>query len=230
VNDPTSVPVPLGSGPMRPLTAAERYLPSYDVCDSVAVEVAAEPDEAWRALLGIDLLELGKSHRMVGALGALRILPAALIEIAHGRMPEGPAGPMTLEDTARIPAGEGGWVRLEQGEREIALGLVGRFWRPVIRYADVAPEDFAAFAEPGWAKTVYELRAELLPGGGTLLSGTMRTASTDDWARRWFRRYWTVGVGSGAHVLVLSLLEAARDAVEVPVGESAHQARPPAPG
>ena len=45
----------------------------------------------------------------------------------------------------------------------------------------------------------------------------MRTATTDEWARLWLRRYWTVGVGAGAHALVLSLLEAARDAVEPPV-------------
>ena len=42
----------------------------------------------------------------------------------------------------------------------------------------------------------------------------MRTATTDEHARRWFRRYWTFGVGSGAHILVASLLEAARRAAE----------------
>jgi hypothetical protein len=35
----------------------------------------------------------------------------------------------------------------------------------------------------------------------------MRTATTDEHARRWFRRYRTFGVGSGAHVLVAGLLE-----------------------
>jgi hypothetical protein len=42
----------------------------------------------------------------------------------------------------------------------------------------------------------------------------MRTATTDEHARRWFRRYWTFGVGSSAHILVASLLEAARRAAE----------------
>jgi hypothetical protein len=42
----------------------------------------------------------------------------------------------------------------------------------------------------------------------------MRTATTDEHARRWFRRYWTFGVGSGAHILVGSLLDAARRAAE----------------
>jgi hypothetical protein len=95
----------------------------------------------------------------------------------------------------------------------IALGLVGRSWRPVIEYADVVPAAFRDFAEPGFAKTVHGLA--LRPrDGGALLSGLMRTATNDEHARRWFRRYWTFGVGSGAHVLVHALLESAREDAE----------------
>ena len=44
----------------------------------------------------------------------------------------------------------GGWILLgEHPGRELALGLVGKFWRPVIQYADVTAGDFTAFAEPG---------------------------------------------------------------------------------
>jgi hypothetical protein len=46
------------------------------------------------------------------------------------------------------------------------------------------------------------------------LSGLIRTATTDEHARRWFRRYWTFGVGSGAHILVSALLDSARRAAE----------------
>ena len=42
------------------------------------------------------------------------------------------------------------------------------------------------------------------------MSGQMRTATTDEHARRWFRRYWTFGVGPGAHILVHALLEMIR--------------------
>lgn len=102
----------------------------------------------------------------------------------------------------------------ERPGEEIALGLVGRFWRPVIEYATVEPEEFDAFDEPGWAKTVYALSARALGPASTLLEGTMRTATTDEHARRWFRRYWTFGVGSGAHVLVQGLLDVACDEAE----------------
>ena len=72
-------------------------------------------------------------------------------------------------------------------------------------------------AQAGEAKA--ELAGRLLRGqvGGEtadLIAGLMRTATTDEHARRWFRRYWTFGVGSGAHILVASLLEAARRAAE----------------
>jgi hypothetical protein len=61
---------------------------------------------------------------------------------------------------------------------------------------------------------VYALSARPLNSDRTILSGLMRTATTDEHARRWFRRYWTFGVGSGAHILVGSLLESARRAAE----------------
>jgi hypothetical protein len=49
----------------------------------------------------------------------------------------------------------------------------------------------------------------------------MRTATTDEHARRWFRRYWTFGVGSGAHVLVNGLLDVTRELAEARVHEGA---------
>ena len=42
----------------------------------------------------------------------------------------------------------------------------------------------------------------------------MRTATSDAPARRWFRRYWTLGVGSGAHVLVNGVIETAKQTAE----------------
>ena len=50
--------------------------------------------------------------------------------------------------------------------------------------------------------------------GRTLLWGLMRTATTDEHARRWFRRYWTLGVGPGAHLLVQALLDTVREDAE----------------
>jgi hypothetical protein len=102
----------------------------------------------------------------------------------------------------------------ERPGEEIALGLVGKFWRPVIEYAEVPADRFRDWAEPGYAKTVYDLGVRPLEDGRSLLWGLMRTATTDENARTWFRRYWTLGVGSGAHVLVHGLLDFVRQAAE----------------
>jgi hypothetical protein len=191
------------------------FLPVYDVSDAVAVVVEANPERTWDALMAADLIDVGRRRPLVGALGALRGLPEVVSQVLHGEgFPSTPKR-LTLRDTADIPAGEGGWVLLgERPGREIALGLVGRFWRPVIPYVSVDPEGFRQFAEPGYAKTVYALGVRPLDANRTMLSAVMRTATTDEHARRWFRRYWTLGVGPGAHVLVNALLDVVREDVE----------------
>jgi hypothetical protein len=75
---------------------------------------------------------------------------------------------------------------------------------------------------PGYAKRVYALGFRPLEARRTLL-WAMRTATTDDHARRWFRRYWTLGVGSGAHALVNGLLEVVREDAEASLAGSPPQ-------
>ncbi len=191
------------------------FLPEYDVSDSVATTVEADVARTWDALMAVDLIEVGRHRPLVGVLGALRILPDLAAHLLHGEAP--PAGPKTLRlrDAGSLAADQGGWIPLgERPREEIALGQVAKFWRPVIAYATVSSEDFRDFSAPGWAKTVYSLSVRPLDKRRTLLSGTMRTATTDDQARRWFRRYWTLGVGSGAHVMVNGLLDLTREMAE----------------
>jgi hypothetical protein len=191
------------------------FLPIYDVSDAVATVVNADVATTWDALMEVDLIEVGRKRPLVGVLGAIRILPDIVSHMLHGEPPQPPPAHMRLRDTTSIPLDEGGWVLLDERPRdEIALGLVGKFWRPVIEFAKVRAEQFRDFGEPGYAKTIYSLSVRALDGHRTLLSGVMRTATTDEHARRWFRRYWTFGVGSGAHVLVNGLLDVTREMAE----------------
>lgn len=199
----------------RPRSRADELLPVYDVSDEVATVVDAGPHAVWEALLAADLLEVGKSAPLAGALGALRILPELVGHVLHGERPAPAPESLRLRDITQLPPDQGGWVLLaEEPDAELTLGLVGRFWRPVIEYAQVPADRFRDFDEPGYAKTVYALSIRPLTDGRCLLTGLMRTATTDERARRWFRRYWTFGVGSGAHVLVLALLATIRDSAE----------------
>ena len=191
------------------------FLPAYDVSDSVATTVEADVTRSWEALMAADLIEVGQQRPLVGLLGALRALPELAGQLLGGEARSESPGCLRLHDLIDLPPERGGWVLLgERPREEIALGLVGKFWRPVITYAAVTRESFADFNEPGYAKTVYSLALRPLGEGRTLLSGTMRTATTDAQARRWFRRYWTLGVGSGAHVLVGGLLDVVRENAE----------------
>jgi len=201
--------------PSQANTLADSFLATYDVSDAVGVVVEADLETTWQALLRADLIEVGRRKPLVGLLGALRMLPDLAGHILHGERPAAPPEQMTLHSIAQIPLGEGGWTLLgERENEEIALGLVGKFWRPVIEFAAVDATGFSAFAEPGYAKTVYSLSVRSLDDRHTLLSGLMRTATTDAHARRWFRRYWTFGVGSGAHLLVGGLLDVVREDAE----------------
>ena len=193
----------------------DNFLPVYDVSDAVATVVHADVRATWNALLATDLLEVGRRKPLVAMLGAIRILPDIFAHLVHGEVPPNRAGRLLLRDLATLPLENGGWVQLgARPYEEIAFGLVGKFWRPVIEFAPVPAAAFRDFAKPGFAKTVYSLSVRALNRKQTLLSGVMRTATTDQHARRWFRRYWTLGVGSGAHVLVNGLLEIARDEAE----------------
>jgi len=172
--------------------------------------------------MNVDLIELDRRRPWVGVLGALRAMPDILDHLLHGEsMPARPAH-LRLRDLTSLPLEKGGWVLLgERAHNEIALGLVGKFWRPVIEFAPVSAAEFCDFAQPGFAKTIYSLSVRPLDGPRTFLTGVMRTATTDAAARRWFRRYWTLGVGSGAHVLVNGLLDMTREAAETTAGHRA---------
>jgi hypothetical protein len=197
----------------------DEFLPVYDVSDSVATVVNANLATTWDALMEVDLIDVGRKRPLVGVLGAIRILPDIVSHILHGEPPQRAPAHLRLRDTASVPSESGGWVLLGERPRdEIALGLVGKFWRPVIEFAKVTADHFRDFAEPGYAKTIYSLSVRELDDGRTLLSGVMRTATTDEHARRWFRRYWTYGVGSGAHILVNGLLDVTREIAEARTG------------
>jgi hypothetical protein len=193
----------------------DEFLPAYDFSDTIETTVAADRATTWRALMEADLIEVGRRRPLVGLLGAVRVLPELVWQRLHGEHPPATPERLTLRDATKLPMSDGGWLLLgERPEDEIAFGLVGKFWRPVIEYVEVEATAFKDFAQPGLAKAVYALGTRALDDRRTLLWATTRTATTDEHARVWFRRYWTFGVGYGAHVLVHGLLDFVRDEAE----------------
>lgn len=97
---------------------------------------------------------------------------------------------------------------VELGERpgeEVVYGMVGKFWKPTIEWADVDAGEFRDFDEPGYAKLVTSFSVRPYGAARTLLSYETRIVTTDEAARRRFRRYWTV-IGSFAGFLMYRAL------------------------
>jgi len=69
---------------------AEEFQPVWDVSDAVATVIDANRESAYRALLDVDLLEVGKEAPMVGVLGARRMLPEVVGHVLHGERPAQP--------------------------------------------------------------------------------------------------------------------------------------------
>src|SRR5215212_7858242 len=97
---------------MADFALAEDFLPVYDVSDAVATAADADRETAWRALLDVDLLKLGREAPVVGMLGAMRMLPEIVGHLLHGERPAKPPASMRLRDLASIPMNEGGWILL----------------------------------------------------------------------------------------------------------------------
>jgi hypothetical protein len=182
----------------------DELLPDFDVNEFHQARIAAPPAVAWAAVEALTPPEV----RLAGPLMAIRSLPARL------------RGRSAPSSSPRIPILEAmqrqGFTRLgERPGEDVALGIVGRFWsldamrtlRPI-----TGPEDFVAFAEPGYAKAVMDLRV-VPDGDGSRVTTETRIAGTDAEATKKFRRYWFV-VGKGSALIRLSWLNAVRRRAE----------------
>jgi hypothetical protein len=81
---------------------------------------------------------------------------------------------------------------------EIVVGSVGRFWQADYGHRSVSPEEYTEFSEPGYVKLAMDLCVAPISPTRCTLRYEARTNTTDDTARRRFRRYWRLirpGVG-----------------------------------
>jgi hypothetical protein len=107
----------------------------------------------------------------------------------------------------------GGFVVLAERPEELVVGAVGRFWRASGDIRRVEAGDFVPFAEPGYAKSAFNMHAQPAPGGTTLLTTETRIQATDDTARRSFGRYWRL-IHPGSAAIRRAWLRAIRQRAE----------------
>ncbi|MBI5583930.1 MAG: hypothetical protein HY892_08915 [Deltaproteobacteria bacterium] len=153
----------------------DHYLPHYDIQARYAIDIRAPLPRVYEAARRLDL----KASRVARTLFRLRGLPETNLAL-EGML-------------------NWGFVLLaDEPEREIVLGLIGRFWVRSPQIESVPAEAFVDFIRPGTAKAVMNLAFDNQPAGTVRLSTETRVGCSDDASRRSFRRYWRlIGPFSG---------------------------------
>ncbi|UOX90620.1 hypothetical protein MUY14_08340 [Amycolatopsis sp. FBCC-B4732] len=146
---------------------------------------------------------------VVAAAGWLRTLP----ERRHNRRHGPPRQPTRLTPDD-LDAGSAWTLLGDRPGSEFALGVAGKFWRPVITWRRVEADDFAAFDEAGYGKLVLAVSAFPYGPHRTVLTVHTRVRMSDpeSWVK--FRRYWRIArpaLGSVHTALIRAVAANARE-------------------
>lgn len=181
------------------LTLLDRFLPTYEVLERHQTSVAAPVETTYAAAREMDLMDSA----------AVRAIFRGR-ELLMGAAPTAGRKPQPLIDDVLAL----GWGVLAQDPgREIVLGAVTQPWEAEVRFRSLAPDEFAAFDTPGFAKIAWTIRAESLGPATSRFYTETRVATTDPEARRRFRRYWTM-VSPGVRLIRRESLRLVRSNAE----------------
>jgi len=84
-----------------------------------------------------------------------------------------------------------GWGVLADEPYEIVMGAATKPWEANPVFRALPPEDFASFAEPGYVKIIWMLRAAPAGDAASRFVTETRAVATDPRSRAKFRVYWT---------------------------------------
>jgi hypothetical protein len=174
----------------------DAFLPRPRHSEIDHVDVAAPPARAWELLRHFDNARSPIARLLFG----LRTIPDRLA----GRSTEQP----DLSIDGIGTHGPGFRFLADDPPRAFVVGAIGRFWHANMEWADVPPERFASFAEPGWGVIAWAIRLEPRGGDGTRVTFELRIGATDDEAWRSFHRYYAL-IGPFSRFMRRHLLAAA---------------------
>jgi hypothetical protein len=104
------------------------------------------------------------------------------------------------------------------------MGAVTKPWEANVEFRPLAPDQFAAFNEPGFVKIAWTLRADAKSATDSVFRTETRAVATDAMARTKFRRYWSLlspGIIAIRWIMLRPLkTEAERRAVAAGLSES----------
>ena len=180
-----------GSAPAAEDSLIDNFIPEPEVVEHHQIGVNAPADIVLDTAKEMEVL----NSPVVRALIRLR-------ELALGGEPD------TRPHPARLLAQMQsiGWVVLaEQPGREIVLGSVTQPWQAAPVFRSIAATEFRDFAEPGYVKIAWTLRADPVSASSSVFHTETRVCTTDGEARMRFRRYWSF-VAPGVELIRLVML------------------------
>jgi hypothetical protein len=155
------------------------FLPAYDVTEYHELEIRAPLERVYQAALNLNL----SNSKIVRLLLALRGMPALLR--SSDKSVEEPC--FNLDGLL-----QSGFILLaKEPEKELLLGLVGKFWKPTGNILKIKAEDFQPFNKQGFAKAVWNFAIDEKSPDKIRLSTETRVLCLDNSSRLRFRFYWT---------------------------------------
>ncbi len=205
------------SAPLMSAVSLDTLLPVYETQMVDAITIARPRAEVWAALEQLK----GSDMPLANLLGTIRSVPLAIRQRLARRDRETPTAPVEEQSFLELMRNGESWVLLaREPERELTLGLIGKFWQSDMGFRPMRDrEQFIAFDEPDYVKIVTTFRLEDIPGGTGLYTET-RVHTTDEAAERKFYRYWRV-IRPGADLTVRSMLNAVKRRAEAPTAGQA---------
>jgi hypothetical protein len=172
----------------------DRYMPEYDVAERHHTRVHGPADAVLAAAGELDLEEsivarvIFRARELV--LGA---------EAPRAAQPRGLMSQVTALGWRVLETVPGG---------EIVVGAVTQPWLANVVFRGLPADEFAAFAEPGYAKIAWTLRADPDGPAASVFRTETRVVTTDNESRSKFRWYWarfSPGIILIRHMLLRSL-------------------------
>lgn len=145
----------------------DKYLPNYHFDEKHSIDINASVSQVFPCIEHLDF-----SHsRIIRLLFALRGLPPSMMNTTG------------LEEHRF-------YVLERKQDDEIVIGLIGQFWKPSGNLQVFKPNEFIPFAQPGFAKTTWNFKLEILTAQSTRLETVTRIFCTDTQSKIKFSRYW----------------------------------------
>lgn len=177
------------------MRSIQYYFPEPRHTEINRVFVKAKPSVAWEAVRHFD----------ASAISWIRLL------FAIRTIPEKLSGKHNLHKDNRLGIdqiaenGKGFMIVHEEPGKEVVVASVGQFWQLNIRFADIRPEEFKNFNQPGWGKLAWAITVEPFLGGSTI-SLELRTTATDDHSWKKLKNYYRI-IGLGSRPIRSSLMK-----------------------